>query len=375
MGLLRAARAAWLLSQDETELRTVSRIKSNVSESKTGFSFRIIDRQVCDFDYEVDVVANDILQEAKDARAAKKGKSAKAMHAAADWLCEFLWDGEKPAGNEKNPVPGTVLYESKAAGHAWTTLRRAAKSLKIHKDDGKDGLSYWSLPDERSLVVQNAPSISPQQSEQADGSTITEPLDIACSLVQGEVVQEEVEQANELGMPMEATPLSKVVDRASELHTDDGDTSKNDDSVLGDAGSVFTPPPVIKMESHSELAADHVSILAVPFRNPRGGGAYKELKYSAAEFRGKVISACDIKELYLETIRELWAENRICVIAAIGRMNGGQLISKSPGKKSVPLDGGYYLNTSMWHCYFLQCLRSLLTEMNLASELFVRYAV
>jgi KaiC/GvpD/RAD55 family RecA-like ATPase len=194
-GLLAAARAGWLLSQDETELRTVSRIKLNVSESKTGFSFRIIDGQICDFDYEVDAVANDMLQEAKDARVAKKGKSAKAMHAAADWLYEFLRDGEKLAGNEKNPVPGSVRFESKAAGHAWSTLRKAERFLKVLKNDGKDGLSYWSLPDEQNLVVQNAPSISPQQPGQADDSSTAEPLDIACPLVQGEGVQEVVGQA------------------------------------------------------------------------------------------------------------------------------------------------------------------------------------
>ena len=116
-----------------------------------------------------------------------------------------------------------------------------------------------------------------------------------------------------------------------------------------------------------------ISIFDVPFRVVRN--CYNELRYSQAEFQGKAIQAANIKELYLTIIPELWKQNRDAVLAANDRVDPGYRgIGRESGNTSMPLDAGYYLYTGFWHCYFLQSLRSLLAEMNLANELFVKYA-
>ena len=103
---------------------------------------------------------------------------------------------------------------------------------------------------------------------------------------------------------------------------------------------------------------------------------YRELKYSSTEFRGKVFPACDIKKLYTDIVQELWKENRENVIEANGRIDGGiqGIRTKEPDKNHKRLDSEYTLNTGFIPRYFLQSLRSLLKEMNLADKLFVKYA-
>ena len=147
-GLLAAARAGWLLTKDDTELRMVSLIKTNLTENRAGFTFVIEFGRVEIANYEVDMSADEVLQAESDARADQSKQTAKARNAAAEWLREFLTGGRKPAGSEFRSDPGTVHYESQAVGYAWKTIYRAAASLGVRKPR-ESGVSYWELPDDQ----------------------------------------------------------------------------------------------------------------------------------------------------------------------------------------------------------------------------------
>ena len=210
-GLLAAVRAGWLLSTGESELRTIACIKSNVSASKTGFTFEIEDGQVAIVDKEVDVTANDLLQEAHKKGAANKGEKETARYKAADWLREFLKGGRKPAGSESCCEPGSVYYESYAAGHAWRTIRRASEDLKIRKLK-ECGISYWELSDDQKALVQNASPSCPTEVGQVDDTENAGTSGATCPLVQKTGVQENVEQT-----PVSGELSEVLVQNASSL--------------------------------------------------------------------------------------------------------------------------------------------------------------
>ena len=126
-------------------------------------------------------------------------------------------------------------------------------------------------------------------------------------------------------------------------------------------------PSVPDHENDSAL----IPILEVPFRGI--ADLYSELKYSQAEFQGNSFQVTNIKELYTIIIQELWKKNKEKLLTANDRLEKGwQPIKKEP--TSIQLDAEHYLYIKMWHCWQLQLLRTLLAEMNLADELFVKYA-
>jgi hypothetical protein len=95
--------------------------------------------QVQIIDHSVEKTADDIAEEFKAAMQQGKGRKPKELIDAENWLRDFLADDRKPVGNENNPAPGTVRYESERAprnesgqvGHDWSTLKRAKKTLGV----------------------------------------------------------------------------------------------------------------------------------------------------------------------------------------------------------------------------------------------------
>ena len=162
-GLPAAGRANWLLTQDETGLRTVSLIKGNVTENKVGFTFRVIEGKVTIIDSEVDVSADEMLQSEIDSRS-NKGRKPEQLNEAMTWLEEFLRDGCKPVGSRNNPAEGTVYYEAKQKGISACTLQRAEKELGIRKH--REGYAYfWNLPTGDLGASELSVSYSPWNSE------------------------------------------------------------------------------------------------------------------------------------------------------------------------------------------------------------------
>ena len=143
-GLPAASRTTWLVSEKD-DLRTVSCVKSNISENRKGFTFRIISGEIQIDSYESDEDANEILQAEYEASQGKRGRNPEQSDEAVEWLEGFLKDGRKLVGNKISPEEGTIRYESEQAGHSWRTVERAKKKLyaTAKKEDGKWG---WSLP-------------------------------------------------------------------------------------------------------------------------------------------------------------------------------------------------------------------------------------
>lgn len=144
-GLPAAGRANWLLSQDESGLRTVSLIKTNVSENSAGFTFRILDGRVAVIDQEIAISADEVLQAEIESRIGNRGRKPDRQSEAEEWLMGFLQEGRKPVGGRDNPSPGSVHYEAKQVGHSISTIDRASLALDVIKQKELN-VWFWSLP-------------------------------------------------------------------------------------------------------------------------------------------------------------------------------------------------------------------------------------
>jgi hypothetical protein len=78
---------------------------------------------------------------------ASRGRQPTQSEAAAAWLTDFLKDGPKPAGNDKDPQPGSVRFESAQAGFSFRTIERVSENVVYKKVNKKTG-SIWSLKPE-----------------------------------------------------------------------------------------------------------------------------------------------------------------------------------------------------------------------------------
>ena len=146
------ARSAWGVypdMQNPGKLLFVPTKGNNLVDPK-GLRFEIMrpDGQVVFYETGLDITGNDCEMElAKQvAETTRQQRQPEKLKEAEDWLRDFLSDGHKPAGNENDPAPGSVRYESDLAGHAWATIKRAYKSLGVIPKK-ELGVSFWSLPD------------------------------------------------------------------------------------------------------------------------------------------------------------------------------------------------------------------------------------
>ncbi len=186
-GLPAAGRANWLLSQDESGLRTISLIKTNVSESKAGFTFRIEDGRVRIIDHEIAVSADEILQAELDSRQGVKGRKPERQDDAEEWLADFLQDGRKPAGSGTAPAIGSVRYESERIGHSWGTIRRAGERLGVVHQRNLN-VWFWELPRHGIQDAQNVPSYTPVHSAHLEppvNTSTSKPRSSRCAELEG----------------------------------------------------------------------------------------------------------------------------------------------------------------------------------------------
>ncbi|MGD2109736.1 MAG: AAA family ATPase [Phycisphaerae bacterium] len=132
-----AARIAWLVAKDNDNpaRRLLLPIKSNLIEDPSGIAFEIADGRVCWFPERIDLDADSVLAVSTEDRTE--------CAEAADWLTELLAVGPMPV-NE-------IQQAAKADCHAWRTVERAKKLLKIRSSRegfGSGSRYVWQLPSE-----------------------------------------------------------------------------------------------------------------------------------------------------------------------------------------------------------------------------------
>jgi hypothetical protein len=135
--------AAKIKTEDGEPCRIVARSKSNVGPDDGGFHYELEQVQT-----EGDVEASRVSWGAAVAGSARElltdpdepDEAHTAVEVAEKFLIDLL-DG--------TPCPtNTVEAETKAAGHAWATVRRAANRLGVHRQKGGMNAGwYWSLPE------------------------------------------------------------------------------------------------------------------------------------------------------------------------------------------------------------------------------------
>jgi hypothetical protein len=133
-----ASRAHWQISRDQqdTKLRYFApTAKTNHCVDPTALSFRIIGGKVLVEETDIDLLADDLVIEAKRGRPPKK--RAEVML----WLEELLAGGKKPFREIR------AAWEE--AGFSEDTVENAAEELGLEKRAqgfGKEKIGYWELP-------------------------------------------------------------------------------------------------------------------------------------------------------------------------------------------------------------------------------------
>jgi hypothetical protein len=117
----------------------------------------------------------------------KRGPLPTKSEAAREWLINFLKDGPKPAGSEKNPKPGTVCYEAEKAGFDFNTMNNRISRGVVIKKITKNG-SMWHLS--TSAEVTTSASFL-ESTEQLEKSPESDDMVIITTV---EEVQEKVDQ-------------------------------------------------------------------------------------------------------------------------------------------------------------------------------------
>jgi hypothetical protein len=133
-----ACRAHWQICRDQQDAKLryfAPTAKTNHCVDPSAVSFRITGGRVQIEETDIDILADDLVVEAKRGRPPKK--RAEVM----TWLEELLADGKKPFREIK------AAWE--AAGFSEDTVENAAEELGIEKRGqgfGKAKVGYWELP-------------------------------------------------------------------------------------------------------------------------------------------------------------------------------------------------------------------------------------
>jgi hypothetical protein len=149
------SRTAWSTTKDhETGIITLAKVKNNISRDYMGFEFEIVPGHVVGeeaghvniLDEYCETLADDFLREQFESRMGR-GRPPKQVEAAREWLIDFLQDGEKSRGDEKDPQPGSIKYEATKAGFKWKTIRNASEGIieTDKKSEVKKNESFWKL--------------------------------------------------------------------------------------------------------------------------------------------------------------------------------------------------------------------------------------
>lgn len=130
-------RTAWAFAaaDDDDERRLILPTKNNVGKETHGMAYKIVDGQVIWESAPVTISADDALEYKP-----QLGRGGGATKAATEWLRERLSGGS---------VESKVIFdEGLKNGHAKRTLNRCKEALSIsaHREGGRTGKWYWSLP-------------------------------------------------------------------------------------------------------------------------------------------------------------------------------------------------------------------------------------
>lgn len=145
-----AARTVWMVIQDPKDPTRVLMLfgKSNISASRSGLAFRIVDGAIRWEDAPIEMTADEILATESDAT-----KSVKREDRAVGFLRTLLADGR---------VPSTEVYErGKQAGFSEGSLQRAKAKAGVEfqrEGYGRGGKCYWALVDALPCTPEEAPS-------------------------------------------------------------------------------------------------------------------------------------------------------------------------------------------------------------------------
>lgn len=136
-----AARAVWAITKDsnDPERRLFLSAKLNLAKDPDGLAYRIADGRVEWEQLPVAMHADEAFAiELSDKNPKRRGTE---REEAAEWLCEFLSDGEKPASE--------VLETGKQYGFSERTLRRAYKQIGAKpQKESFEGPWLWRLSGE-----------------------------------------------------------------------------------------------------------------------------------------------------------------------------------------------------------------------------------
>jgi energy-coupling factor transporter ATP-binding protein EcfA2 len=135
--------AAKVGSEGGQDRRIIARAKSNIGADGGGFPYTL---EQCELAPGInasrvvwgDLVAGTARELLTDSDAPDGDERPSAKDAAADFLVLTLGD--------RVELAKTVETKARAAGIAWRTVRRAAKSLGVIKIRGPEGKSFWGLP-------------------------------------------------------------------------------------------------------------------------------------------------------------------------------------------------------------------------------------
>lgn len=132
-----AARAVWAITKDseDSERRLFLPAKLNLAKDPDGLAYRIVDGRVEWEPLPVTMHADDAFAIEFTEKPKRRGRE---REEAAEWLCEYLADGEKPASD--------VLEMGKQYGFSERTLRRAYKQIGTKpRKESYEGGWLWSL--------------------------------------------------------------------------------------------------------------------------------------------------------------------------------------------------------------------------------------
>ncbi|MDP9645467.1 AAA family ATPase [Paraburkholderia caledonica] len=134
--------AAKVKSEDGEDRRIIARSKSNIGPDEGGFEYHLAQSEPLPGIYASCVAwgaavtgsARELLSDPNE----QASGEASAIEQAVDFLRQVL-------GNDVVPTK-SVEAETKEAGYAWRTVRRAADTLRVKKQRSQDGKWYWTLP-------------------------------------------------------------------------------------------------------------------------------------------------------------------------------------------------------------------------------------
>ena len=167
IGLVGAARAAWLVAKDKEnpDRRYFVPIKNNLGNDRRGYAYSI-ERGVVTFDPDpVEKSGDDVLTQNQSAP--DEDERARPRDEASAWLADYLKDGPRSWDDQ-------AVKAGKQAGHSARTLERCRGLVAgWYKPEGYQGRTFWRLKDDdREEPVPDTPPESGEVAKYAQHALI-----------------------------------------------------------------------------------------------------------------------------------------------------------------------------------------------------------